>query len=118
MTPPAWPDGVADACGVVAFATGSEAQSSTRSSCRLTLQVESFESSSSATVMLFELAWYPRWARIICVNSVAMSTLDCSSALPMSEPRPPVPAVPVLGMPDASLSPKRLLPSLTSPCGC
>ena len=29
------------------------------------------------------------------MNSCAMSTFDCSSALPMSVPRPPVPAVPM-----------------------
>jgi hypothetical protein len=39
----------------------------------------------------------------MCVNSSAMSTFDCSSALPISVPRPPVPASPMFGSPAASL---------------
>src|SRR3989304_8988944 len=72
---------------------------------------------SSDVVMVFEFAWYPRWARIIAVNSWAMSTFDCSMALPMRLPRPLVPAVPTLGTPAAWLSPYRLEPSLIRPLG-
>ena len=36
---------------------------------------------SSATVVIFELAWKPRCVTIISANSVAKSTFDISSAL-------------------------------------
>ena len=66
---------------------------------RLRFNVSS--SSSSDTVMVRALAWNPRWARIILVNSSAMSTFDVSSALPISVPFPPDPAVPIFGRPAA-----------------
>src|SRR3989442_8835105 len=67
--------------------------------------------------MVFEFAWYRRCARIIWVNSCAMSTLDCSSAEPINVPRPPVPGLPTLAMPADWLSPYLFEPSFTRPFG-
>src|SRR5207302_3292496 len=52
---------------------------------------------------------------IIVVNSCAMSTFDCSSALPTSVPRPPVPATPTLGKPAESVVPYRFAPIFSKP---
>src|SRR5262245_56985552 len=46
-----------------------------------------------------------------------MSTLDCSSELPINVPRPPVPARPILATPAASDSAYLFKPSLTRPAG-
>src|SRR5579883_1417969 len=52
---------------------------------------------------------------MIFVSSVARSTFDCSSALPIIEPRPPAPAVPTKAAPDASDAAYRPPPSETMP---
>ena len=58
----------------------------------------------SEAVIIFELAWYPRSNSSMRVNSVAMSTLDDSSELPITVPLPPVSAAPMEALPDALVS--------------
>ena len=67
--------------------------------------------------MVRALAWKPVWASIIEVNSCARSTLDCSSDPGVSEPRPPVPGLPVFATPEAALSWKWFWPTRSSPAG-
>ena len=42
----------------------------------------------STVVMPLELAWNPRWVEIICTNSRARSTLDCSMLYERVAPKP------------------------------
>ena len=61
------------------------------------------------------LAWKPRSAVIIPVNCVARSTFDISSAPVVTVPRPPVPAAPILGAPDADVAEKLFWPARRRP---
>ena len=71
-------------------------------------------SNSSTVVIIFELAWKPRWTVIILTNSEPISTLDCSSELvkilPSSGPGKPVRAGPEL-----VVAVYRLLPASDNP---
>ena len=60
-------------------------------------------------------AWKPRSAVIIPVNCVARSTFDISSAPVVTEPRPPVAAVPMLAAPDAEVAAKLFWPARRRP---
>ena len=62
---------------------------------------------SSAAPITRELAWKPRCAVIIVVNSVARSTFDISTVPDTASPKLP-PGVPEVGAPELGLSTQRL----------
>lgn len=67
--------------------------------------------------MTREFAWNPRCATISEVNSEDRSTFDISSAPPASEPRPPVPAVPIAASPEFTDVRNSEPPAFSRPAG-
>ena len=59
---------------------------------------------SSTVVMIFVLAWKPRWVMMRSLNSLEMSTFDCSRKPELIAPRPPVWAVPTTAVPLLSVA--------------
>src|SRR5581483_2983867 len=74
-------------------------------------------SSSSDVVIMRELAWKPRWARIISVNCCARFAFDISR-LPLSTvPNPWPPGCPIIGRPELTESWNALSPTRVRPPG-